>query len=59
MGAAINIFRLPESNCESEDMQMNSRQWVISGEEFSFYMHSSLITSFIFTLKCISKYILL
>lgn len=21
---------------ESEDMQMNSRQWVISGEEFSF-----------------------
>lgn len=38
MGAAINIFWLLESNCESEDMQMNSRQWVISGEEFSFFI---------------------
>lgn len=34
MGEAINIFWLPESNYESEDLQMNSKPWVISGEEF-------------------------
>lgn len=34
MGEAINIVWLPESNYESEDLQMNSKPWVISGEEF-------------------------
>lgn len=33
MVEAINIFWLPESNYESEDLQMNSKLWVISGED--------------------------
>lgn len=54
MGEAINIFWLLESNYESEDLQMHSKPWVISGEEFFvfLYMHNSLITSFVFKLKC-------